>query len=399
MQQLTDTNVWTSPVGRAGDRRPLIAHIVFRFDYGGLENGLVNVVNGLSQDSFRHVIIALSEASDFRSRICRPDVGVCALAKRPGQDPGCYMRLYRMLCQLRPTVVHTRNLGTLEGAIVARLAGTPARIHGEHGWDTHDPDGTRLKYRVLRRLVSPSIDRFVVVSQELQKWLTEKVGVSSARVIRICNGVDVKRFRPAEHPGDQLLARHRFPPNSLIVGSVTRFSSIKDPLNLVRAFISARGYPSGASLRLVMAGDGSLKPEAERLLSAAGLRDNAWLPGSRDDIPALLREFDVFVLGSQREGISNTVLEAMATGLPVIASATGGNLELVLDGKTGQLVPPGDSSHLARVLLDYARDPLMRGAHGRAARRRAEGEYSLDRMLAAYEELYRSQCGESEVAA
>jgi glycosyltransferase involved in cell wall biosynthesis len=105
------------------------------------------------------------------------------------------------------------------------------------------------------------------------------------------------------------------------------------------------------------------------------------------------------VLGSQREGISNTVLEAMATGLPVVASATGGNLELVLDGETGRLVPPGDSSSLTRVLLDYARNPLMRGAHGRAARRRAESEYSLDRMLAAYEALYRSQCGESRVVA
>jgi sugar transferase (PEP-CTERM/EpsH1 system associated) len=399
MQRLTGTSGWTQPAGRAGDRRPLIAHIVFRFDYGGLENGLVNVVNGLPQESFRHVIIALSEASDFCNRIRRPDVGIYALAKQPGQDPGCYVRLYGLLRQLRPAVAHTRNLGTLEGALVARLAGTRARIHGEHGWDTHDPDGTRLKYRVLRRLMSPSVDRFVVVSLELQRWLTETVGVSLARVVRICNGVDVKRFRPAEHTGDRLLARHRFPPDSLVVGSVTRFSPIKDPLNLVRAFIAARRDPAGANLRLVMAGDGSLKADAERLLSAAGLQDDAWLPGSRDDIPALLREFDVFVLGSQREGISNTVLEAMATGLPVVASATGGNLELVLDGETGRLVPPGDSSHLTRVLLDYARDPLMRGAHGRAARRRAEGDYSLDRMLTAYEALYRSQCGDSRAAA
>jgi sugar transferase (PEP-CTERM/EpsH1 system associated) len=383
----------TAPA-RDADRRPLIAHIVFRFDYGGLENGLVNVIDGLPQDSFRHVVIAMTEASAFRNRIRRADVEVYALAKQPGQDPRAYLRLYQLLRRLRPTMVHTRNLGTLEGALVARFAGARARIHGEHGWDIYDPDGTRFRYRALRKLISPSINRFVVVSQELEGWLTEKVGIPPAKVVRICNGVDARLFRPIGSAPSRLLARNRFTPDAVVVGSVTRFSTIKDPLNLVRAFIAARRDPAGANLRLVMAGDGALKDEAERLLSAADLQNDAWLPGSRDDIPQLLRELDVFVLGSRREGISNTVLEAMATGLPVVASATGGNLELVRDGECGRLVSPGDAPGLARILLDYTCDPLMRVAHGRCARRRVECEYSLDRMLAAYEALYRSQCGE-----
>jgi glycosyltransferase involved in cell wall biosynthesis len=183
------------------------------------------------------------------------------------------------------------------------------------------------------------------------------------------------------------------------VGSVTRFSAIKDPLNLVRAFIEARRDPAGQALRLVMAGDGALKADAERLLRDAGAEEAAWLPGSRDDVAQLLREMDVFVLGSQREGISNTVLEAMATGVPVVATATGGNLELVQDGRSGRLVPPGDASALSRALLDYARDPALRERHGREARARAEQEYSLKRMLADYESLYRSHCVEIGEAA
>jgi glycosyltransferase involved in cell wall biosynthesis len=119
------------------------------------------------------------------------------------------------------------------------------------------------------------------------------------------------------------------------------------------------------------------------------------LPGSRDDIPQLLRSLDVFVLGSLREGISNTVLEAMATGLPVVASASGGNLELIEDKATGRLVKPASSEELAAVLLDYARDEKLRAAHGRAARARAEREYSLDRMLTDYQSLYRGFCGNS----
>lgn len=388
----------SAPVAAASLReRPLIVHVVFSFDYGGLENGVVNVINGLPEDAFRHAIVALTTTSSFRQRIRRPDVGVYTLDKQPGKDPAAYVRLYRLIRQLRPTVVHTRNLSTLEGALVARLAGVPSRIHGEHGWDIYDPDGTSRKYRALRRILSPAIDHFITVSEELRRWLTTTVGIRPAKVQRICNGVDTVRFRPAspaQPPARSLLPPERFPAGSIVIGSVTRFSAIKDPLLLVRAFIDARHVAGGASLRLVMVGGGPLHGEAIRLLEGAGAAHAAWLPGSRDDIPELLREFDIFVLGSRREGISNTVLEAMSAGLPVIATATGGNLELVEDGGTGQLVPPGDSAALSRALLSYAGNAELRRTHGGAARRRIEREYSLERMLADYEALYRARCAE-----
>src|SRR5690606_16691865 len=110
---------------------PLIAHIVFRFDYGGLENGVVNVVNGLADAEFDHAVIALTEATSFRKRL-RDGIRVYAIGKRPGKDLGAYVRLYRLLRELKPTAVHSRNLGTLDCAIVAFLAGVPHRIHGEH---------------------------------------------------------------------------------------------------------------------------------------------------------------------------------------------------------------------------------------------------------------------------
>lgn len=392
VKRVDTASALTTPA--CGDDRPLIAHVVFSFDYGGLENGVVNVINGLPERAFRHAVIALTTASNFRTRIRKPDVEVYALDKRPGKDPAAYLRLHRLLRRLRPALVHTRNLSTLEGALVARLAGVPRRIHGEHGWDIYDPDGTSRKYRTLRRMLSPAIDRFVAVSEELLRWLTTTVGIPAGKVQRICNGVDTGRFRPAGSDPRHLLPPERFPPGSIAVGSVTRFSAIKDPLLLVRAFLDARLGPGGSSLRLVMAGDGALHRDAVRLIEEAGAADAAWLPGSRDDIPELLRELDVFVLGSRREGISNTVLEAMSAGLPVIATATGGNLELVEDGVTGRLVPPGDVHTLGRALLDYAGDAARRREHGGAARRRVEREFSLMRMLADYESLYRSCCGE-----
>ncbi len=373
------------------DSRPLVAHIVFSFDYGGLENGVVNLINGLREDAYRHAIVALTTAYGFEGRIRKRGVEVHTLNKRDGKDPSAYLRLFRLLRQLRPSVVHTRNIGTIEGALLARLAGVRRCIHGEHGWDVFDPDGSSKKYRVLRRVANPAINRFVTVSRELEQWLTSKVGIAADKVQRICNGVDTERFRPGSASARRLLPPGILSPNAMVVGTIARFSPIKDPLNLVQAFIEARSASGGEELRLVMIGDGPLRGEAETRLREAGLIEMAWLPGSRDDIPELLREFDVFALGSLREGISNTVLEAMSTGLPVIATATGGTRELVENNATGLLVPPADPSALAASMIAYGREAQLRRAHGSAGRARAVRDFSLQRMLADYDALYR-QC-------
>jgi sugar transferase (PEP-CTERM/EpsH1 system associated) len=232
------------------------------------------------------------------------------------------------------------------------------------------------------------IDRFVVVSREIEEWVTGRIGIEASKVVRICNGVDTTRFCPAVGAPRQLLPPDWASPGAIVVGTVARLSEIKDPLNLVRAFIEARKSSVGLAARLLVVGDGELKGKAEELLGEAGALEAAWLPGARDDIPDLLREMDVFVLGSKREGISNTVLEAMATGLPVIATATGGNRELVRDGVSGRLVPTCDSGALAAVLVEYLRDANLRAAHGGAARILAEREYSLQRMIHDYGALY-----------
>ena len=295
--------------------RPTIVHIVFRFDYGGLENGVVNILNGLKDDDLRHVVIALTEATSFADRLTG-DVDVHSIGKRPGKDPKSYVRLYRLLRQIDPDVVHTRNFGTIDCSFVAFLARVPVRLHSEHGWDVFDPDGTRAKFRWARRAMSAFIHRFVTVSDDLAEWLVNTVGISNRKVSVLRNGVDTRRFEPAVSRERSALPAALQRDDVVIVGSVTRFSAIKDPLNLVRAFESlerSSGH-SASTPALVMIGSGELHEAACAALSDAGLAESSWLPGSRDDVAALMRSMDIFVLGSLREGISNTILEAMASG-------------------------------------------------------------------------------------
>ncbi|HSC05306.1 MAG TPA: glycosyltransferase, partial [Steroidobacteraceae bacterium] len=161
---------------------PLVVHIVHRLDVGGLENGLVNLINHLPAARYRHAIVCLTEATDFRRRIRRADVEVHALGKRPGKDPGAYWRLWKLLRALRPDIVHTRNLATLDCQFVAALAGIRGRVHGEHGWDVYDLHGTSSRYRLLRRAAARVVGRFVTMSRDLERWLVSDVGVPARNV-------------------------------------------------------------------------------------------------------------------------------------------------------------------------------------------------------------------------
>jgi sugar transferase (PEP-CTERM/EpsH1 system associated) len=373
-------------------RRPLICHVIYRLDYGGLENGLVNLINALPTADWDHKIVCLAGFSaDFRERL-RGDVEVLECTKAPGQDFGLYWRMWRLLRKLRPDIVHTRNLATLEVQLPAWLAGVPVRIHGEHGHDVNDVDNGRQRYRVLRRLFAPLVTQWVTVSALLQDYLTTQVGIAPARVRRLCNGVDTRRFTPVRDPLRAVLAGAPFSPTGrFIIGTIGRMQAVKDQLTLAHAFIEVlRLRPDWrARVALVMVGDGPLREHAQRLLAEADLADIVWLPGTRSDTPALLNALDLFVLPSLAEGISNTILEAMACAVPVLATRVGGNPELVVEGVTGQLVARADPAALAHLLVSYVEDPARAVAQGVAARARIESDFSLAGMIERYAQLYR----------
>jgi sugar transferase (PEP-CTERM/EpsH1 system associated) len=381
--------------------RPLIVHVIYRLDVGGLENGLVNIINHTPAERYRHAIISLTDISEFRRRINRNDVPCIALHKRPGNDIGMLWKLWRLFREMRPAIVHSRNLAALEAQLPAWLAGVPCRIHGEHGRDVFDLDGTSRKYRWVRRLYQPLVHRYVPLSQELSNYLRKQVGVAESKLRLICNGVDVERFRPGGRERREAVLPQGFADqDSLLIGSVGRLEAVKDQLTLVRAFKElCLRRPDNNRLRLVLIGDGSLRGKVEDLVAQEGIQDRVWLAGSREDVPQLLAALDVFVLPSLAEGISNTILEAMACGLPVVATRVGGNEELLLEDETGFLVPRADPQAMAAALLNYVDHAALRVAHGAAARARVEGAFSISRMvsryLEVYDELYRQQCWKS----
>ncbi len=374
----------------ARDPHPLVAHILHRFDTGGLENGVVNLINHMPAGSFRHMVVALTEVTDFKRRLHDPSVPCIALHKPPGHGARLYPKLWRLLRQHRPAIVHTRNLAALEMQAAAWAAGVPVRIHGEHGRDVGDFDGSSRKNQWSRRLMRPFVQQWVALSHDLASTLTGPVGIPSTRVQRICNGVDSERFHPAGGARAAIPGCPFTDPRLWLVGTVGRMQTVKNPVDLARAFVQVLAVAPALRerLRLVMVGEGPLRAQVAEVLQQAGAADLAWLPGERADVPAVMRGLDGFVLPSLAEGISNTILEAMASGLPVVATAVGGNPDLVAAGQTGLLVPAGKTDALAVALLQMAGDPAAAAAMGRAGRARVEQEFSLQVMVNAYQRLY-----------
>lgn len=377
------------------DCRPLVLHVMHRFDTGGLENGVANLINHMSPNAYRHAVLALTEITNFRRRVLRSDVAYFALNKPPGQGVWQYPRLLRLLRQLRPSIVHTRNLAALEMQVPACLARVPVRIHGEHGRDVGDLDGSNVAMQRVRRLYRPFVHHYVALSRDLAEYLKTKVRVPTGDVTQAYNGVDVVRFSP--HPtGVQTIAGSPFDSGRhWLVGTVGRMQAAKDQVMLARAFVRALELAPrlASSLRLVMVGDGPLRTEVLATLAAAGHSHLAWLPGERADVADVMRGFHAFALPSLAEGISNTILEAMASGLPVVATAVGGNADLVQHGQTGFIVPAVDPIPMAERLVELASQPALARAMGEAGCVRVRERFSMQAMVDTYQNVYDRQLG------
>lgn len=365
--------------------RPLvILHVVHSLKTGGMENGLVNLINLSNHHLFEHRICCLARSGATAAKLQRP-VFVDELHFENGNSVRCFARLVRYIHTIRPDIVHTRTWGGIDGIIAATVARVPVIVHGEHGFLPEDPYGHDLKRRWIRLLLSPMVNHFITVSHDLQRWLQSQVGVKRP-VTTILNGVNTDLYRPSKD-SEYYKAQYGLK-GCVVVGAVGRLDAIKRYDLLIRAFCD---LPTDRlKVVLIIVGDGPMRGSLEELKNRVDRENRVHFMGERHDLPIIYRMMDIFVQPSDNEGISNTVLEAMASGIPIIATAVGGNNELVKEGLNGMLVPPGEIQGLRRALRRYLEKAGDRELHGRNARRDAVERFSLERMVREYEDLYLS---------
>jgi len=356
-------------------RQTRICHVVLSLRPGGLENGVVNVVNGLNRDEFLSSVCCLRELGAFAGRVSAPGASVFSMGSSGGTDLGALFRLVRRLRAMKIDIVHTRNIEAFfYGAVAAIVGRIPHLIHSEHGRTFPE----RPHRAWLQRHLLSHTDYAFAVSARLRDDLVREIGLDPARLGVVLNGVDLGRFAPAPR------ADGRLP--EVVIGSVGRLAAVKNYALLVQA-VARLG--AATPVRVVLVGDGPESGPLRALAARLGIGDRVQLVGHSEDVPSLLRAMDIFVLPSVSEGMSNTLLEAMACGVTIVASDVGGNGELVEDGISGFLFPSGDVSALTDRLRQLAYDGPLRARLADAALARARREFSVDAMIARYEAMYR----------
>jgi L-malate glycosyltransferase len=290
------------------------------------------------------------------------------------------LALYRLLRAERPHVLHTHRWGTLfEGLVAARMAGVPFVVHGEHGTMETRPRNLRPQRWAWNRA-----DAVLSVSSRLAERLSREVSFPPERIRTIRNGLDVGRFVAA----DAAVGRSRLNigPDDLVIGTVGRLVPVKAQHVLIDALAILR--EQGLAFKAVLVGGGPLRGELEAQGRARGLADCLHFTGTQPEVEHLVAAFDIFVLSSSSEGLSNVIQEAMAARRPVVATAVGGSDELVCHDETGLLVPPGSPTELASAILRLAQSPELRDRMGRKGQERAREEFGIDRMIREYENVY-----------
>jgi len=373
-------------------RRPKIVHLITRLELGGAQQNTIYCVETHDRTRF-DVGLWAGEGGilDSAARaIDGTDVRMLPWLVHPiapVRDAIAVGRLASMLRDVDLVHTHSSKAGIL-GRAAARLAGVPGIVHTVHGWSFNDfqPAATRRLYVEVERAAARVTDRIVCVAAcDRDRGLLRGIGhASQYRVIR--SGIDPSLYRAPAGARERLRETLGAAPDDVVVGSIANFKPQKGPLDFVEAARLAR--KQHPRMRFVVAGDGDLRPAAERAIADAGLGGYVHLLGWRDDVAELLAAMDIFLLTSLFEGLPRVVLQAMAASVPVVATDTGGVAEVVVDGETGRLVPPGNPGAAAAAIVDLARDAETRGRLAAAARSRLGSEFDRRRMVRDLEDLY-----------
>ena len=360
-----------------------IVHVVFSLKMGGQERLILNLSRALHGRGHHVSVVCLTEGGELRSEF--GPVDVIDVPRHGGFEPTLYLKLARVFARARPDVVHTHNPGPLMyGVPAARAALVRRVVHTKHGANAVYTTRSLALARVAARMVTA----FVPVSEETAA-VARRLERVPERVLRVIpNGIPLAQFGKSAETRARVRAELGIPNDAFLVGTVGRLVVEKDYPLLVRAMAPLLGERR----RLLIVGEGPERGAIEAAIAASvpeGARRYVTLAGERRDVPSVLAALDLFALSSRTEGLPLVLPEAMASGLPVVATAVGG-IPGIVPASVGVLVPAGDEAALRGALDTLASDELKRRRLGDAAHVYAHSRFSIEEMTTAYERLYRS---------
>jgi sugar transferase (PEP-CTERM/EpsH1 system associated) len=385
--------IWSKSIAK-------VFHFITELSTGGAQFALYRLLSGLDRDVFTLRVACLYHGDgSVAQRIRALDIPVTDLRMTTKWRWDAFARLYRLLRREKPDILHTWLFhANIPGRVLGRLAGVPRIISSERTMEMES-----RPRRWLNRLTSPLPDRVTCVSQSVARFAAHTIGLPSEKLVVIPNGIPISQFTnlPTSARARAALC---LPLHTPLIGTVSRAHPVKGLDVLLEAFArllhsptdaqqisnltNIRPFVSSPLADLLIVGDGPQLGALQAQAVGLGLGERVHFLGSRNDVPQVLAALDVFVLPSLHEGMPNAILEAMAAGLPVVATAVGGAPEVVVDGVSGLIVPPRDPLALADALSRLLDDAALRDRMGAAGRQRVEENFSQARMVRETERLY-----------
>ncbi len=360
-----------------------VMHVVRSLEFGGAEKMAVRLAS--LQKSSRTVepsIVCMRSLGPLAVEAGKNGVLVELVGMGGVRYISPISRLAGMIRREKPDIVHTHNLvAHTHSAMAARLCGVPV-VHTKHGRQL--TSFSRAPW--LRRYLYGVAARIAVVSGDTGESLSSKVRIDSSRMVVVYNGIDTSKFAKA----DRVRSREALgiPESAVVVGAVSRLDPVKDHSTMLKAF--ARIVGGGREHLFLIVGDGPERGRIEDLIGDLGIRDNVIMTGFNEDIPGMLAAMDIYMQPSIAEGLSLTILEAAAAGVPVVSTRVGGTPEIITDGENGVLIEPGDVDALAGVLRRFLEDRKPFEEMAKKARRRIKEVFSIEEMTRNYETIYRN---------
>lgn len=363
-----------------------IMYLVHSLERGGLEKCVALLVNKINPEIFIPSVCCLSGLGPSLILIEKDSVKIFNMEKGEAHEVFLFLRLAKLFKKEKIDILHTNGWATLfDGVLGAKVGGIPVIVHSEHGKDPEDFVQIQQRRVWTRRLITPFLDKMITVSDDIKKQFVNITGLKTEQITCIHNGIE---FQDMEINYKEKRREIGVKDHEILIGSVGRLESVKNYDMFIRAAeIVLKEYPL---VKFIIIGDGSLRQKLHSLITEIGINKSVFLLGERNDVNELLKIMDIFVLPSISEGLSLALLEAMANKLPIVATNVGGNPEVVIDGKTGILVPSGDIFSLVMAITELIKDENKRKNMGEDGFVMVKKEFAVEKMIANHEELYLS---------